>query len=618
MDAAESVYTEGDMENALWGETPETNYFKMMMEHNGMGRDGTDDSVLGGETLASVMGDKYAPNHKGRGVDSTQSVDSYSTTDEMGPPPPETMSIVGLEDDVSTIANDTVGEAVKGPKTRNRLFDDNRSSLKAKKRSESSTENAEEEEILPGLIKVPGKSKKGDVDAGGEGQKMDRDDTPPFRSKRVYLAAAVLAIILFSSVIALSVALKGMRDSGSTSTTSSATADEGDSGSVLDDWPELNATINDPPLNGTITDPPRDETIVEPEAPVDEIPVALPTAGPTAVQGTPVLAPTAVPTTPQSPFEGEFSVGHSLEPTSYSNNENLTTYEPSMAFPTSEPSVTVNPAFEPSTVMATTTFEPSAVATTIVPSVSAASSEPSAVVTTTEPSAVATTIAPSSDDLETAAVAEMLSVLVDRGAVSVDVADSPDSPQYQALTWLSQDPSYSEYGEDRAVQRWALAVVALTVAPPSMGGPGRRAQMGILPGWMEYSDECTWYTAGDVPICNSMGMYESIDMHDLFLKGSVPRELALMSNSLRKFSKTLTVLRLPRFQDTSAGFAGPTCAHASCPYVRRIPEPGGERIARTIANGAWQSRAPRYVVLLLTRRMCLRAAFLFVGSKRIG
>lgn len=130
----------------------------------------------------------------------------------------------------------------------------------------------------------------------------------------------------------------------------------------------------------------------------------------------------------------------------------------------------------------------------------------------------------------------MLTILVDRGALSSDVVDSPDSPQHQALTWLSGDPSYAEYDEDRAIQRWVLATMALSLESLSTAGTGRRTQTGTIPGWLEYTDECTWFTSSDGPICNPSGLYETIDVQDMNLEGFLPTELALLSNSLRKFS----------------------------------------------------------------------------------
>lgn len=293
MDAAASV--DSDMEKALWSETPETNYFKMMMEDNEAGRiadsnDNTDDSVLGGETLASMMGDVNNPKKASNGNKAKHS----TTSADAGRLPAETMSIVGLEDDVSTIANDTINETTKSfftgtsdrqeSKPRLRLFKEYITTEKAKKRIETSTQDEETAPgTPPGMIQVPGKSDK-DVDEGGG--KAGKEANPLARSKRMYILAGVLAVVLCASIVALSVALSGMRDddgstSTSTSSSSSENTDNADSGNILDDWPELNATINkpsDPPIaDGEELDPtdppldtPDDESATE--APVSTTP----------------------------------------------------------------------------------------------------------------------------------------------------------------------------------------------------------------------------------------------------------------------------------------------------------------------------------------------------------
>jgi hypothetical protein len=366
MDAAASV--DSDLEKALWNETPETNYFKMMMEDNELGRvmDGNKDtiddgdSILGGETLASLMGDNQystANPQKSSGYYNVNEVSSsrnrkvvdnsmnnnYSLPQYTTSLPTETLAIVGLDDDVSTIANDTVNETTKSffnndssggkqdSKPRIRLFKEYRSqAAHVKKRSESSTENGEDEETSPetppGMIRVPDKSKNADMDEeedNTKSTKIVKEDVPPFRSKRVYLFAAVLAIILLASIIALTVAFVGMKDGGSTSTSSSSAtnSDSNDGEDVYPDWPELNATITvptDPPLDDVETESPALEETSDPEPPETN------TISPTVEE----LTSVPISTPAESTVEGEFILGPSLEPTF--SHSNLTTLEPSV------------------------------------------------------------------------------------------------------------------------------------------------------------------------------------------------------------------------------------------------------------------------------------------------
>ena len=235
-----------DMENAVWNETAETNYFKMMMEDNQTGRvknqDNMDDSVAGGETLASVMN---GGNNNGCGADvDADTIDGYSLSTDVAQLPNETMSIVGVEDDVSTIANDTVNETTRSffsgngssradSKPRIRLFKEYITPEKKHKNKGSSSRNSKSEDKIPngntdnndnnddetlpetppGMIRVPGQSTTSSYrkDEGKVRSNSGKDVSSSVPTRRVYIIAGVLALVLFASIIALGVALKGMR-----------------------------------------------------------------------------------------------------------------------------------------------------------------------------------------------------------------------------------------------------------------------------------------------------------------------------------------------------------------------------------------------------------------------
>jgi len=437
-DAAQSVNT--DMENGLWEETPETNYFKMMMQDNQMGRvvagsnDNMDDSVVGGATLASMMGGRDNKNTKKYGTTTTTtSVDQFSLpNDSAVPPPAETMSIVGIEDDVSTIANDTVNETTKAfftshgtkgaSQPRIRLFKEYNTPEKHRKnkKSESSTEDDETApETPPGMIRVPGRqssTKNLAQEQEQQGQERPKESAKAAkvsRSKRVYIVAGALAVILFASIIALGVALAGMRDSDESSSPS-YTMEDGDT-DLFDIWPDL-------------------------DAPMDESPTTESPAG--------------------SPSQGPADQGEST--------------------PTNKPPDT-----------------------------------------------------PSGGEDTGAAYEELLSLLLGRGIVSPDIENDPDTPQYQSLVWLSRDPNYDDYTEDRVIQRYALAVLAHSTGAAEQLSSRERKRRGLLDGWLEYSDECTWYTSSSSDVCDESGRYVTIDIQDWNLGGSLPPELALLSDSLR-------------------------------------------------------------------------------------
>jgi hypothetical protein len=428
---AESVDT--DMENAMWEEdTPETNYFKMMMQDNEAGRIAAhdrdaDDSVLGGVTLASMMG-KDKMNIK----------TAAKPLPKQDPSPAETLSIVGIEDDVSTIANDTVNETTKAffnnhgtkeaSQPRIRLFKEYKTPVKSKKNSEGSTEDDETApETPPGMIRVPGRSSSegGEESAREPKQKKKSSKSPMVRSKRVYIVAGVLAVILFASIIALAVALSGMKDRKSSAPVTPVEADE----DILDSWPDL-----------------------------DTEDLATPSVSPPLGEGE-SMAPSAATT------EGGTGGGTVLTPS------------------------------------------------------------------TPAPTFSATTVGPTTDPLDSgAAFDELYSLLVGGGIVPEDIEDSPTSPQYQAMVWLSNDPNFFNYLEQRMLQRWSLAVVANSMDATGTQARGRK----LLEGWLQYTNECTWFTSGKMAVCDDRGNFERLNIQELQLGGTLPSEIALLSNSLRK------------------------------------------------------------------------------------
>lgn len=457
----ESVDT--DMENAMWAEeTAETDYFKMMMQDNEAGRIAADDrdaedSVLGGATLASMMGnDKKNNNNKNKNKN-TAPAESYAVPHH-DPTPAETLSIVGIEDDVSTIANDTVNETTKAFFTNNgrseavqpriRLFKEYKTPEKAKKKkSESSTEDDETApETPPGMIRVPGKSSSSgsaeDRAATKESKKKKRPSAaPPVRSKRVYIVAGVLAVILFASIIALSVALSGMRDKKGGN--SANAVEEGDE-DILDTWPDLDTGDQGRPEDG------EGDTTGDDESPSMSPP----------------------------PGEGESTMNSTDFGTDFgTDSPSGSTHAPTFA------STTVGPTISP--IETEATFD------------------------------------------------ELFTLLLDRGVISEDIEDSPSSPQYRAMVWLSEDPSFYNYLESRMIQRWALAVLAYSMDASGEQGRGRMHR-GLMQGWLDYTNECTWFTSGEKAACDDRGDFQRLNIQDLQLGGSLPVEVALLSNSLRK------------------------------------------------------------------------------------
>ena len=107
-----------------------------------------------------------------------------------------------------------------------------------------------------------------------------------------------------------------------------------------------------------------------------------------------------------------------------------------------------------------------------------------------------------------------------------------DSAQHRAFLWLTGNRLYSSYSEDRRIQRWVMAVLAM-----SLSDFPRK-----LPSWVERQDECgptttttaTTQQVGGPTTCNAEGLIEDIVLRSAGLQGTLPLELALLAKSLSK------------------------------------------------------------------------------------
>ena len=419
--------------------TPETKYFKMMMEDNETGRitsneNADEDSIVGGQTIASLMDD--VDHSSGiRDSDTLENVSRLNDVEE------SIMSIVGV-DDVSTIANDTAeitnafftGNADrKDSKPRIRLFKEYSNEYKTpekKKRSnQTDGDDHTQPETPPGMIQVPSSNRSNSIN-NRHGGKLISEDGKPFllRSKRVHIVALVLALVLFVSIIALAVALEGLRDRESSTIPPTVDSPPNSVGNeFLDIWPDLGTNVNNNDDDPIIVDPVKQEPVLETPKPTSGFQTSAPTAGPSA------------------------------------------------------------------DLFSQFTFD------------------------------------------------EVLDLLIERGVLSEgkDVDINPDSVQYYATAWISQDPNFYDYTQDRVIQRWALAILAKSLDLNSGSeNPSERRKLQIqqsdLLGWLSYADECSWFTSSKEEPCDQDGMYQIIDLHNMSLRGTLPSELAMLSNSLRK------------------------------------------------------------------------------------
>jgi hypothetical protein len=277
-------------------------------------------------------------------------------------------------------------------------------------------------------------------------------------------------------------------------------------------------------------------------------PAVPPTGTPQPVSSTPSPVsetPRPVPLTtppPGSPIDTQNPVASTPQPVPPTPNPVAPT--PSPVSPTTSPlpltPVPVAPT--PSPVLASTPMPvvivPPTLRPVIAPTPRPTTGRPTLapVAPTTSPVPVPVTLTPTTpaapSEMDQARAA-FLTLLADRSVESDDsslelILQDTDSPQHRAFEWVTSDPGYFGYSPERIIQRWVLSVFALGFSSrPSVFDDS----------WMGDSDECTWYSSRPDSVCNADGLYERIDVRDASLFGTLPSELALLSNSLSKFER---------------------------------------------------------------------------------
>ncbi|CAJ1956333.1 unnamed protein product [Cylindrotheca closterium] len=215
--------------------------------------------------------------------------------------------------------------------------------------------------------------------------------------------------------------------------------------------------------------------------------------------------------------------------------------QPEIIPPTSAPTLSFMPSDLPSS--APTDWVPSATPTatptieTMSPSdvPSSSPSESPSRAPSASPSMAPSTI-PSSNPTERDP-AEDLSFLI--GTISQNLKDriqnDVGSKQREAFEWLIRDPEFYAYDERKLIQRYVLALFSLEIRVPSPGrklrGGERNLNWNALETWMQYTDECTWFTSYylDRVGCDRTGTWKRLVLYNLDLQGTIPSELALLT-----------------------------------------------------------------------------------------
>lgn len=105
------------------------------------------------------------------------------------------------------------------------------------------------------------------------------------------------------------------------------------------------------------------------------------------------------------------------------------------------------------------------------------------------------------------------------------------SPQFIAAKWLSEESLYQFYPDWKKLQRYAIATIYF-----STGGD----DWFNTNGWLSDQDECEWYeTRDEDDVCSSDGRFQVLYNQRNNLKGQLPAEIALLSDTLGKLRQTV-------------------------------------------------------------------------------
>ncbi|GAX12086.1 hypothetical protein FisN_15Lh222 [Fistulifera solaris] len=123
---------------------------------------------------------------------------------------------------------------------------------------------------------------------------------------------------------------------------------------------------------------------------------------------------------------------------------------------------------------------------------------------------------------ERAELFELLSSVSSDGGTNIA---TPGTAQYDAFNWLANDPNVTTFPDEKLIQRYSLA----TIYYSTNGGNWTSSQ-----GWLTEEDECAWFTRSTrIPVCDENGVFQNLDLGFNEVGGSIPAELALLSNLLR-------------------------------------------------------------------------------------
>jgi hypothetical protein len=112
---------------------------------------------------------------------------------------------------------------------------------------------------------------------------------------------------------------------------------------------------------------------------------------------------------------------------------------------------------------------------------------------------------------------------------------TPSTPQNDALYWLADNANLDSYSNVKKIQRFVLATLYYSTR-------GYLWQNNT--GWLSDADECTnWFNTAPGSFCSSSAVSD-LGIDNNALDGTIPAEVALLSNSMRKFIGSCRMMNL--------------------------------------------------------------------------
>jgi hypothetical protein len=99
------------------------------------------------------------------------------------------------------------------------------------------------------------------------------------------------------------------------------------------------------------------------------------------------------------------------------------------------------------------------------------------------------------------------------------------SPQFAAFQWLKSTANTQITADQRLLQRYVLATLFYST---------RGSDWEVSSRWLSDANECSWFSSAEADVCDANGNYIDISLHENNLRGTLPMEVLLLSDTLGK------------------------------------------------------------------------------------